>query len=167
MKKVVLVGAIVLLSVVSCSNEEVKPIETTTPVVTPNYTNFKITSIQVNSIPMVDANSSSWDTFDGPDVFFNIENKNDDVLLDGSGSKYSDISYSSLPLKWTFTSAFLVTNFEPSYFVTIYDYDYADPNDNIGYVGFNFNQHKTGYPTSITKTSIDGTISVTINGNWY
>lgn len=167
MKKVVLVGAIALLGLSSCSKEEVKPTETKTPIVTQNYTNFKITSIQVNSIPFVDSQSSSWDPFDGPDLFFNIENTNSDVLYDGSAGKLMDLSYSSFPVKWVFNSSYQVSNFEYNYFITLYDYDTAGANDNIGYVGFNFNQYKTNYPTSITKTSTDGSISITINGNWY
>jgi hypothetical protein len=165
MKKTILFGTLIILGLASCTKEEVKPSETSTAV--QNYTNFKITSILLNDLPFTDSQSASWDPFDGPDVYFNIQNKNNDVLFDGSESKFSDLNYASLPLKWTFNSAFQITNFELYYYITFFDYDTFGSNANIGYVAINFNQHKTGYPTSITKTSNDGSISVTINGNWY
>ncbi len=160
MKKIIFSIA-TCLSLLSCSKEEVTP---TTEV--KNYTNFKITSIQVNKIPMVDASGSSWDTFDGPDLKFNIENFNEDVLYKGS-SRYDNLLSSSLPAGWNFTPSYEITNFEVSYFFSLYDHDYPDDDDKIGYVGINFNQHKSGYPNSITKISTDGSISITINGNWY
>ena len=165
MKKVVLLTFIISLGLFSCKKEEVKVNENTPA--TPNYTNFKITSIKVNNIPFVDSQSSSWDFFDGPDLFFNIENTNSSILFDGSSAKFDNLTYNSFPVTWSFSSAYQITNLDYNYFITLYDYDSADPNDNIGYVGFNFNQHKSGYPNSITKKSIDGTISITIIGNWY
>ena len=165
MKKTILFGTLIILGLASCTKEEVKPSETSTAV--QNYTNFKITSIQVNKIPMVNSNSESWDTFDGPDLRFNIENYNTDVLYKQT-NYFENINYNNLPIKWDFSpQAYPITNFEVNYFISIYDFDYPDTDNKIGYVGFNFNQHKTGYPTSITKTSNDGSISITINGNWY
>jgi hypothetical protein len=166
MKKVVLVVAIALLGcLTSCKKEEVNTNQNTPTI--PNYTNFKITSIKVNKIPFVDNQSASWDYFDGPDLFFNIENTNSAIIFDGSSAILHDLSTSSLPVNWSFANAYQITNFDYNYFITLYDYDSADPNDNIGYVGFNFNQHKSGYPSSITKVSSDGSISITINGSWY
>jgi hypothetical protein len=76
MKKTILFGFIAFGLLTACKKEEVKPTTSTestpkTPKV--EYNNFKITSIQVNKIPMVDESGSGWDTFDGPDLKFNIE----------------------------------------------------------------------------------------------
>lgn len=165
MKKVVLVVAVTLLGcLTSCKKEEVKTNQNTPTI--PNYTNFKITSIQVNNMPMVNSDGASWDLFDGPDVKFNIEDYYEQILYNGS-TKFDDLTSSSLPIKWELITSYPVTNFDLNYFISLYDYDDFDSNDKIGYVGINFNQHKSGYPTSITKVSADGSISITINGSWY
>lgn len=132
---------------------------------TPNYTNFKITSVKITAMPFLNENNNSWDLAAGPDVFFNMEDVNNTVLMNGSNSKISDISASSLPLIWNLTSAYQITNIAVTHFVTVYDYDTPDPDDLIGYVGFKMEDHKSGYPTTISATN--GELSVTIVGSWY
>ena len=166
MKKTILIGFIAFGLLTSCKKEEVKPSTSNESTPKVEYNNFKITSIQVNKIPMLDESGSGWDTFDGPDLKFNIEDLKSNVLYEGS-SRFDNLLPSSFPIKWAFTSAYEVTNFELNYFITLYDYDYPDDDDNIGYVGINFNQYKTDYPTTITKSSLDGSINLTIKGNWY
>lgn len=156
----VMAGLALGLLFTSCKKEETKPAEVTP---TPNYTNFKITSIKITAMSFVDGSSSSWDFSDGPDVFFNMEDVNSNVLFDNSGSQYSDVS--SLPLSWSFSSAYQITNTGITHYVTVYDYDSLDPNDLIGYVGFKMDDHKSGYPTTISKSN--GSLSVTITGSWY
>lgn len=167
MKKTILFGFITFGLLTACKKEEVKPTTSTESTPKVEYNNFKVTSIQVNKIPMVDESGSSWDTFDGPDLKFNIEDLNSKVLYDGTSSRFEDLVLSSFPIKWSFTSPYQITNFDLNYFITLYDYDYPDDDDNIGYVGINFNQYKTDYPTTITKSSLDGSINLTIKGNWY
>lgn len=131
----------------------------------PNYTNFKILSVKITAMPFLDGSSTSWDPLDGPDVFFNMEDVNSNVLYNGSSSRVNDISTTSLPITWSFVSAYQITNLGITHFVTVYDYDTLDPNDLIGYIGFKMEDHKSGYPKSISKTS--GNLSITITGEWY
>lgn len=158
-------AALVLgLTFTSCKKNETKPDEPT-PTPAPVYANFKITSVKITSMPFTDANGAGWDLTDGPDVFFNIETAAGSVLFDGSASKSNNLLSSDLPLSWNFTTAYQITNTSVTNWVTIYDYDTLDPNDEIGFVGFKMDDHKSGYPTTISKSS--GSLSVTINGVWY
>lgn len=147
---------------VSCKKTDTKPEE---PAVVPSYTNFKILSVKVTAMPFIDGNTTSWDPFDGPDVYFNMEDQNSNILFNGSSSRFNDINTNSLPLLWNFVNAHQITNLNVTHFVTLYDYDTLDPNDLIGYVGFTMIDHKSGYPKEVTKTS--GSITITINGEWY
>ena len=131
----------------------------------PNYTNFKILTIKITAMPFLDASSTSWDPFDGPDVMFRMEDVNNNVLYDGTSSRFNDITTSSIPLGWTFVNAYGISNLGVTHYVTIYDYDTLDPNDLIGYVGFRMEDHKSGYPTTISKSN--GPLSITITGEWY
>ena len=144
---------------VSCKKETTK----TEPA--PNYTNFKITSVKLTAMPFVNGSSASWDVSDGPDVFFNMQNASGVVLSDGSASRVNNISAGSLPLSWTFPSSYAITNLATIHYVTVYDYDTLDPNDLIGYVGFKMDEHKTDYPTTITKSN--GSLTIIITGSWY
>ncbi len=132
---------------------------------TPNYTNFKITSVKITAMPFLDGNNTSWDYTGGPDVFFNMEDVNNTILLSGSSSRFSDVSPSDLPLTWNLVSAYQITNISVTHYVTVYDYDTPDPDDLIGNVGFKIEDYKNGYPTTISGTN--GQLSVTITGNWY
>lgn len=149
------------LFLTGCKKSEVKP-EETAPI--QNYTNFKILSMSISAMPFLDSNSSGWDPNSGPDVFFNITNGSA-ILLSGSSSKFTDVQTSQLPMSWTFTNAHQITNITATQFIEIWDYDTIDPNDYIGSVGFKLEDHKSGYPKTITKTS--GGITVSITGEWY
>ena len=147
-----------LVLLVACRKKQLKPKD-------PDYTNFKILKLTLSQMPFQDKNNDDWDILDGPDVFFNMESTGNSVLFPGSGLRYTDINALGLPLNWNFIPAYEITNIETVQFVTIYDYDTFDPNDQIGYVGFTLSEHKSGYPKTITKAS-DG-ITVTITGEWY
>lgn len=153
-----LIAILILSSFFGCAKKDAKPAD-------PNYTNFKILNVKITEMPFLDANATSWDSFDGPDVFFNIEDANNTVLYNGSSSRFKDILSSHLPLAWDFVNAYQITNLSVTHFVTIYDYDTLDPNDLIGYIGFTMNDHKNGYPKTVTKTS--GGLTITITGEWY
>lgn len=147
----------VLLS--GCKKEAAKPEE-------PDYTNFKILSVKVTAMPFLDANNTTWDPSGGaPDVFFKMETANNTVLYDGTSSRINDVASSDLPLAWNFVNAYQITNLSVTHFVTLYDYDTLDPNDLIGYVGFSMQDHKSGYPKTITKSS--GSVTISITGEWY
>lgn len=156
-----MIGIFTFIAFTGCKKDETKPDEPA-PVV---YTNFKITNVEITAMSFVNASSASWDISNGPDVFFNMEDISSNVLWDGSGLAYNDISAGSLPLGWNFGTAYAITNTGVIHFVTVYDYDSLDPNDLIGYVGFKMDDHKSGYPTTISKSY--GSLSVTITGSWY
>lgn len=161
--KIILAISVIALAFSSCKKKETKTLEPTPT--TPNYTNFKITSVKITAMPFVNTSGSSWDISDGADVFFNMEDVNSNIIFNGSGSSISDVVSGDLPLSWVFSSAYQITNTSVSHYVTVYDYDSLDPNDLIGYVGFKMDDHKSGYPTTISKTN--GSLSVTIIGSWY
>jgi hypothetical protein len=163
MKSKILILAVLLIGFTtvftSCEKDEVEP----TP--TPNYTNFKITSVKITAMPFLNDNSTSWDLMGGPDVLFNMEDVNSNVLMNGSSARLTDVSTSDLPLNWNFTTAYEITNLAVTHYVTVYDYDTPDADDLIGYVGFKIEDYKSGYPTTISNSK-DG-VSVTIIGSWY
>lgn len=134
----------------------------------PNYTNFKITNVKVNSIPQIDPNGNDWDLGGYPDIYFNMEDVNNIVLFDGSGNPFTNVT--QLPISWNFTNSYQITNTSITHYVTVYDDDLGPTTSNIydeliGYVGFKMDDYKSGYQTTITKTN--GSLSVTITGVWY
>ncbi len=152
-----------LFSIVSCSKSDPAP-------TTPSYSNFKITKVQVNAIPQLDPNGSDWDFGGYPDLYFNMEDANSNILFNGVNGVVSDVTSSEFPVYWDFTSAYSITNTSVTQYVTVYDDDLGPTTSNIydetiGYVGFKMDDHKSGYPTTITKTN--GNLSVTITGTWY
>ena len=116
-------------------------------------------------MPFIDGSGAGWDPLDGPDVFFNIENANSSIEVDGSGSKVNNVVSADLPLSWSFTNAFPITNLSATHYISIYDFDTLDPNDLVGEVGFTMSDLKSGYPTTVTKTV--GSLTITIIGEWY
>ena len=148
----------VLLTFAACKKETSKPSE-------PEYTNFKVLNVKVSAMPFINSNNASWDILNGPDLFFKMETDNNAVIFNGTSSRINDISPASLPLSWDFVNAYQITNLSVTHYVTLYDYDTPDPDDEIGYVGFTMQDHKSGYPKSITKTQ--NNITVTISGEWY
>ncbi|MCC6372973.1 MAG: hypothetical protein IT236_18365 [Bacteroidia bacterium] len=156
--KILTLITIMALAIIACKKQNTTPAQ-------PNYTNFKILNVKLSAMPFLDKSSDEWDPFDGPDVFFNMEDASSNVLYNGSSSRYKDISKTDLPLIWDFVTAYPITNLDVTHFVTAYDYDTIDPNDLIGYIGFKLSEHKSGYPKTITKT-LNG-LTVTINGEWY
>lgn len=149
----------ICLMMSSCKKEEITP----TPTPTVSYSNFKITSIKLTEIPFVDANSIGWDNASGPDVFFELTDINSNVKL--TGGQVADISTSSLPLAWNFSTAFVINNLSTTYFFKFYDHDDLDPDDYIGGVGLKMDLYKDTYPASISL-NYNG-IKVTVNGVWY
>ncbi len=136
----------------------------TTEAPQPNYTNFKILNVTISEIPFLAPNATSWDPFDGPDVFFKIELQNNTELFSVS-ERFVDVQPSNLPLGWNLVNAYQITNISVTQYITVYDYDTIDPNDRIGFVGFTFSDHKSAYPKTIKKSN--GGVTVTITGEWY
>lgn len=127
-------------------------------------TTCKITSIKLNAMPFTNGSGVSWDTFDGPDVFFKIETQTGTVLYDATSSRFNDITSGSLPVQWNLTTPFSITPLNTNRYIEIYDYDTLDPDDYIGGVGFNPSVSVSGYPSTTTLT-YQG-VSITLTLQW-
>jgi hypothetical protein len=131
----------------------------------PNYKNFKIQSIKVISLVFKDEYNKAWDTLDGPDVYINIETKGNNIQLNGNNNYKNNVAPTNLPLLWDLKEVFSITNLSESYYFVLYDLDTLDPTDRMGFITFTMDAHKSGYPTTISKSNAG--ITVTINGEWY
>jgi len=77
------------------------------------------------------------------------------------------ITPSSLPVSWSYSPAFEITDWNNYYYLALYDYDPADPNDVIGATGiFRMQDIKAGYPASYTASNTSGTIRVRLTLRW-
>jgi hypothetical protein len=130
-----------------------------------NYNNFKILSVKVVSLAFKDEYNKAWDTLDGPDVYFNIETKGNNIKRNGSNSCKDNVTAVNLPLTWDINDGFAITNLGETQYIILYDMDTLDPTDRMGFVTFTMDAHKSGYPTTISKSNAG--ITVTINGEWY
>lgn len=87
-------------------------------------TNFTITWLRLENIPMLDGNNGSWDTglFGGgdPDIYFKIYNANNQVVY--TSNSVEDVSSSDLPHTWTGVNTTLSYNVNEHY-IKFYDKD--------------------------------------------
>ena len=87
-------------------------------------TNFTITWLRLENIPMLDGDNASWDTglFGGgdPDIYFKIYNANNQVVY--TSSSVEDLGSSDLPHTWTGVNTMLSYNAN-QYFIKFYDKD--------------------------------------------
>lgn len=161
MKKVITIAASLIFLATSCKKEEVTPTSNESEV--KSYTNFKITSVVVNTIPFNDNDGGSWDISSGPDLYFKLIDGNS--TLYSKGTVYNDISSQSLPLGWNLPKAFEINNINTTYFIELYDHDDIDSDDYIGYVSFLPYLYSDSYPSSIVLEK-NGS-KVLVNGIWY
>jgi hypothetical protein len=160
MKKILLILLFAITIFTSCKKDS-----KTTTLATPNYNNFKITSIKITAIPLLNAYNSSWDLSNGPDVYFNISDINSSILLNGSSNRITDISATSLPLNWNLVAPFRIIILSNTYYISVYDYDSPNPDQLIGFVEFKMSNYSGSYPTTIHISSDE--LSVAIIGDWY
>lgn len=132
------------------------------------YNNFKINTVQITEIPYLDG-GSTWDLLFNvdPDIFFNIEDANNNILYDGSSTYLSNAPASNLPFIWTLASPYQITNTATTYNIAVYDLDTppVDSNDLMSRVSFKMDDHKSGYPSSF-QIGTSG-VNITITGTWY
>jgi len=107
-------------------------------------TQVKITKVVVEQVPFVDSFGSSWDTGDGPDLYFNILDATSTVELSGEGQNVPNVIETDLPVYWTFNIPFLISDLNSVHVIELWDYDSLSSNEQIGYIGFNFNDYITG-----------------------
>jgi len=130
-----------------------------------NYSNVKILQVRVTNIPFTNSSSAGWDSFNGPDLFFEIENSGGTVLV--SSSTVSDLTVGGLPVTWNLGTALEVNNLLTQYTILLYDYDTPDPDDLIGGYYWTFDSVKSGYPGTVTLSGGSTGISIDLIVDWY
>jgi hypothetical protein len=153
-----ILGFLVLISFTSACKKKEASLD-------PNYNHFKILSVKVVNLMFKDEYNKAWDTLDGPDVYFNIETKGNNIKRNGINSCKDNVTASNLPLMWDINEGYAITNLSETQYIILYDIDTLDPTDRMGFVTFTMDAHKSGYPTTISKSNAG--ITVTINGEWY
>jgi PKD repeat protein len=147
---------------VGVQDTRTRTVYVTTPVVVP--TQVRITQVRLVDMPFLDGTGAGWDPLDGPDVYFDITNQSSTILRDGENSHGNNLLPSQLPIQWTLSTPFVVSSLTSPRFFLFYDYDSADPNDYINYVGLAFSD-LTSYPTSYQLTQNGITIRLTLE--WF
>ena len=134
-------------------------------------TKVKITKITVVGIPFLKpGGTAGWDADGtGPDIYFKILDLNSAVLFDAtSTNKFNDVTSSTLPLSWTLTTPFTITDLTASRFVKLFDYDFGTSDEDMSYVGFLMTNYTSGvnaYPSSVTQTQ--NGITIKLDLTWY
>lgn len=125
------------------------------------YTNCKIMSISINSIPALDGNGAGWDATTAPDLFVKMLAGSTE-LLNTTSARYNDnITY---PVGWNITTPIIISNLSIQHKIEVWDYDWPDADDLISTLAFN----PGGYPSwPSTITLVNGNTSVTMGVQWY
>lgn len=128
-------------------------------------TSVKIISISVTQMPFLDTNGSSWDNNSGPDVYFTFADNASNILF--TSPVINDILPSSLPLLWTLSPTYQITNFATNYQIAVYDKDSPDPDDYIGGYSFNLSTlPNSGYPTTYTIQTSGSPLQLKLTLQW-
>ena len=118
--------------------------------------NFTITWLRLENIPMLDGNNASWDTgtFTGadPDIFFTITESNSTTVLYQSEVK-NNTAESDFPVTWTPVNQTLPYN--SNYTVKFWDHDdlTLDGNDLMASCSLNISYLQPGSPTYTWNTT--------------
>jgi len=134
----------------------------------PEYSNVKINSIKVTAMSFVDANSTGWDNWSGPDLYIVILDANNTQVY-RSSTKW-DCSASGLPYSWSLPTAFEINNLSSNYTISVYDDDSDDITSNDDLIGgyyFNFDSAKEGYPTAISIHNAAYPTKFELSVIWY
>ena len=132
-------------------------------------TKLKVNSVLLRAMSFIDGSGAGWDTFNGPDVYFKVSDDND-VNYFTSGTTYTDLVATSLPVIFTTGFPFTFTNLDYQYSLEFWDKDSPDLDDYIG--GFYFKVRNkmpmdgSTYPTAIDIESSTSPLKFTINVEW-
>jgi PKD repeat protein len=125
-----------------------------------------ITDVMITAMPFINpSNGQGWDTGDGPDVYFKIEDDLGYVIYDGALESIDNVTQSMLPISWSFPPTYYISilDLNANLYVAVLDFDFTD-DDLIGVVGpFTLSTYAS-YPSSITKT-VNG-VTVTLKLQW-
>jgi PKD repeat protein len=132
-------------------------------------TKVKITKVTLTTIPFTTAAGTGWDLLDGPDIFFQIQNISGTSLFDirNTFNVVNNVVPSNLPIVWTLTTPYDITDLTQWKFIHFYDND-TTVNDDMSYVSFLFSNYTSGttiYPSTISQTQ--NGITITLNLTWY
>ena len=130
-------------------------------------TNFTITWLRLENIPMLDGDNASWDTglFGGgdPDIYFKIYNSNNQVVY--TSSSVEDVSASDLPQTWTGVNTTLSYSASQHY-IKFYDKDGDLDSDDL-MVNCILNPSYLTYGTSsFTWVASDNSVRFVIGLSW-
>ena len=135
------------------------------------YTKVTITKVTVVNLPFINPQTStSWDSFDGPDVYFKIEDYLSNVLASYNTLKKDNVTLGMLPLVYDLSDVYVVNDLTAPIFIQLFNYNILPPiDDDMGYVGFQLSNYTTlpnPYPASIQATSIDKLMTIKLDLTW-
>ena len=127
----------------------------------PAYTKVTITKITLYSMPANKSNGTTWDPFDGPDVYLTITDSLDIVKWDGSGAIANNLTSSMFPV--AYSCNYWTTNFYATRYIDLWDYDTFGSNEYINWVSFIPSKYislPNPYPANVTLTENQITIKL-------
>jgi PKD repeat protein len=134
-------------------------------------TKVKITKVTVVNIPFTKpGGTSGWDNDGtGPDIYFQIQNSSSAVLFNATSSvRFSNVTPTTLPIAWTMTTPFEITDFTAARYIELFDYDFGTADEDMSWVSFTMSNYTSGsnaYPSTVTNTQ--NGITVTLDLTWY
>jgi PKD repeat protein len=135
-------------------------------------TSVRITSVRITSIPLVDPTCNcAWDNNNGPDVYYELTETSNNVLVSTIANPFNNVVASDLPITWNLSTPYQINDFLRYYRLQVYDKDTNDtPSSNDDFINgflFNFNEFITsGYPSSILLESPSHNLKVVLNLQW-
>lgn len=146
----------------STSNSTTKTVNIQAP------TTVKIKTVKITGMPFVDPSCScGWDTDSGPDVYFVLMDNANNILV--TGNTINDVTSSSLPIGWTLSTPYQITNFGATYKIIVYDKDSPPLNPDDAIDGFQFQFSiwaNTGYPTIIPLQLNSSQLKLELSVEW-
>lgn len=137
----------------------------------PSYTNVKILSVKITEIPPTETNGSGWDNNSGADVYFTINDPNNNVVVNGKSSTFENLTMDKLPISWNLSQGFNITNLSTNFSIALFDNDTDDfpsnADDLMGGYYFNMEDKKSGYPTTIKVGNPDSQLKIEFTVQWY
>ncbi|MBL4716786.1 MAG: hypothetical protein JKX95_09140 [Bacteroidia bacterium] len=126
-------------------------------------TKIKITGVKVTAFPSTKSSGSNWDSFDGPDIYFEIYNGTTELYSSGY------LEDADATQDYTFTvSSIDITDVTAEHTIYLYDYDSGLGDDYMG--GYYFTPYSgstNGFPTSVSiGSSSDVLFELTYSYVW-
>jgi hypothetical protein len=121
-----------------------------------------LTAISINEVPTTKDTGDNWDP-DGstPDTYFELRDSSNLVILSSSDSYFSDPA--SFPVSWVVEGT-TFDNLGELFYITIWDYDPFDANDQIGSSGYF--KFQDCYRSATYTIQLATDCSVTLSLSW-